>query len=145
MLLVIIGISYSGAGFADDAKPADSNDKVLSALTLSLEALPAEWNYAARWQPSPPIRTMAFSSDLSQPIPDFNFQDSGILASLGKLRGLSLLTVAEMGQSRLFLGVNEDGVVGLHLRAFRRYGDERYLEVVRMPYLKTDHSDTDAE
>lgn len=145
MMLVIIGISFSGAGFADDAKYSDANGETLPAVTLSLKALPAEWDYAPRWQPSHPIRTMAYSSDLSQPIPNFNFQDSGALASLSKLRGLSLLTFAEIGRARLFLGVNEDGVVGLHLRAFHRYGDKRYLEVVRMPYLKEDQSDTEAE
>ena len=145
MMLVIIAISSSGAGFADDAQPSDSNGDALPTVTLSLHALPAEWDFAGGWQPSHPIQTMAYSSDLSQPMPDFNFQDSGALASLSKLRGLSLLTFAEMGRARLFLGVNENGVVGLHLRAFHRYRDERYLEVVRMPYLKKDQPDTEAE
>jgi hypothetical protein len=40
-----------------------------------------------------------------------------------------------MGQTRLFLGVNDDGLVGLHFNLFSRAGDERYLEVARMPYL----------
>ncbi len=145
MLLLIIGISFSGAGFADDARPSDTDGATLPAVTLSLDALPAEWGYAPRWQPSYPIQTMAYSSDLWQPFPKFDFEESGALASLSKLRGLSFLTFAEIGRARLFLGVSEDGVVGVHFRAFHRYGDERYLEVVRMPYLKKNPADTEAE
>jgi hypothetical protein len=55
------------------------------------------------------------------------------------------LTLAEIGQTRLFLGVDDDGFVGLHFCTLPRYGDERYLEVVRMPYLKKDEPDSKVE
>jgi hypothetical protein len=34
------------------------------------------------------------------------------------------------------MGVNEEGIVGLHFTAFPQYGDERHLELIRMPFLK---------
>jgi hypothetical protein len=55
---------------------------------------------------------------------------------------LSLLTLAEIGQTRLFLGVNDEGLLGLHFNALPRDGDERYLEVIRMPYLKEHEPDS---
>jgi hypothetical protein len=63
------------------------------------------------------------------------------LARVSKLRNLSLLTLAEIGQTRLFLGVNDEGLVGLHFNALPRDSDGRYLEVVRMPYLKENEPD----
>ena len=67
------------------------------------------------------------------------------LARVSRLRSLSLLTLAKIGQTRLFLGVNEEGLVGLHFIAFLRDGDERYLELVRMPYLKENEPDNEVE
>ncbi len=58
------------------------------------------------------------------------------MARVSKLRNLSLLTLAEVGQTRLFLGVNDDGLVGLHFNRFSRADDTRYLEAARMTYLK---------
>jgi len=117
MALLIVGLLLSVAGFADDAK---------------LE-------YASRWQLSHPVEAMAYSDDWSQPIANFNFQDSSAFGRATKLRGLSLLTLAEVGHARLFLGVNEEGLVGLHFRALPRHSQKRYLELVRMPYLKKSH------
>jgi hypothetical protein len=70
------------------------------------------------------------------------FQDNSALGRVSKLRNLSLLTLAESRRTRLFLGVNDDGLVGLHFVALPKYGDERYLSLIRMPYLKKDGQDT---
>jgi len=63
------------------------------------------------------------------------FQDSSAVGRASKIRSLSLLTLAEFKRSRLFLGVNNRGVLGLHYRAFKQ-GDDRCLEVARLPYLR---------
>lgn len=62
------------------------------------------------------------------------FQDSSTMGRARKIRSLSLLTLAEFKKSRLYLGVNKRGLLGLHFNAAIRSGD-RCLEVARMPYL----------
>jgi hypothetical protein len=84
---------------------------------------------------------MTYSDEWPQAIADVDFQDNSALGRLGKLRNLSLLTLAETGQTRLFLGVNDDGLVGLHFVAFPRRGGERYLSLARMPHLKKKEPD----
>ena len=71
----------------------------------------------------------------SSSIEKLHFQDSSAVGRASRLRSLSLLTLAQFRQSRLFLGVNDRGILGLHFNAAKR-GDERCLEVARMPYLR---------
>ena len=63
------------------------------------------------------------------------FQDSSAMGRARKIRSLSLLTLAEFKKSRLYLGVNKRGLLGLHFNLVIRSGD-RCLEVARMPYLQ---------
>jgi hypothetical protein len=144
--LLTIGLLWSAAGFADDAQPAKTDDaktddaktdgEPLAAVTLSVETLLAESKYPSRWRPIHPAEATAYSDGQLRPIVDIDFQDAGVFSRFSKVRGLSLLTVAEFWQTRMFLGVNEDGLVGLHFDAFPHNGGDRYLEVVRMPYLR---------
>lgn len=71
-------------------------------------------------------------NDWGQPRPVFNFREDSTLERLSKLRNLSFLTLATTRRTRLFLGVNEDGLVGLHINSRTRYGDERVLELARL-------------
>ena len=134
--LLTIGMLWSTAGFADDLQSPITDGEPRPVVTLSVETMLAESEYLSRWQPFHPVEATAYSDDRLRPIADVDFRDAGALSHLSKLRSLSLLTLAEFGQARLFLGVNEEGLVGLHFDAFPHYGGERYLEVVRMPYLK---------
>jgi len=136
MTLLVVALSLSAATFADDALPTASDDGTLLDASLSAQALYEQWNYSARWKLSHPVEAPAYSNEWSRAAVNIDFHDSGTVSRLSKLRNLSLLTFAEIGKARLFLGVDDNGIVGLHLRAFHRLGDERYLEVVRMPYLK---------
>lgn len=145
MALLIIGMLLSAAGFADDAKSSNTDSEPLPVVTLSIETLLAESDYASRWQLFHPVEAKPYSSDWPRPIADFEFQDASAFGRVSRLRSLSLLTLAEIGQTRLFLGVNEEGLVGLHFNAIRHYGDEGYLEVVRMPYLKENEPDSEVE
>lgn len=115
MAFVIIGTLLSTAGFADDATISRSDTKALPPPNLSLE------------------------------LSDLEFQDSGILGRASRLRSLSFLTLAEVGRTRLFLGVNKEGLVGLHFRAFSRHSSGRYLELARLPYLKNSLPDTEKQ
>jgi len=142
MTLLTIGMLLSAAGFADDVKSSNTDSEPLPEVTLSVEAFHAELGYTSRWHLFDSVEAMAYSDDWPQAIADFDFQDDSALARVSKLRNLSLLTLVEIGQTRLFLGVNDDGLVGLHFNAFPRDGDAHYLEVVRMPYLKENKPDS---
>lgn len=145
MVLLIVGTLLPAAAFADDATVSRGDSEPVPNPARSLESLQAQSAYAPRWQLTHPIETMAYADDWSGPMNDFDFQDSGILGRASKLRGLSFMTLAELGRTRLFLGVNKEGLVGLHFRAFANRSNGRYLELARMPYLKGDRPDTEAE
>ena len=136
MAFSIIGLLWSAAGLADDVQDSKTSGELLPAVTLSVEAMLAESEYPSHWRPIHPAAATAYSVGWLRPTADFDFQDRGALSRFSQLRGLSLCTLAEFGKTRLFLGVNEKGLVGLHFDLFPRYGSEQYLEVVRMPYLK---------
>ncbi len=148
MALMIIGILLPASGFADDTQSSGTDGEPLPAANLSIDTLLAESGYASRWQLANPVEPLAYSNDWPRPIANISnidFQDGSTLARMSKLRSLSLLTLAETRQTRLFLGVNEDGLVGLHFSAFARHSDERYLEMARMPYLKDQEADSEVE
>ena len=134
--LLTIGLLWSVAGFADDVQSPKTDDELLPVVTLSVETMLAESEYPSRWRLVHPTEATAYSDGWLRPIADFDFQDAGVLSRVSKLRGLSLLTLAEFGQTRMFLGVNEEGLVGLHFDASPHNGGDRYLEVIRMPYLR---------
>jgi hypothetical protein len=142
MTLLTIGMLLSAAGLADDTKSSNTDSEPLPEVTPSVQALHAESGYASRWHLFDSVEAMAYSDDWPQTIADFDFQDDSALARVSKLRNLSLLTLVEIGQTRLFLGINDDGLLGLHFNAFPRDGDAHYLEVIRMPYLKENEPDS---
>ncbi len=152
LVQITIGMLLPAAGIADDEKSPKidddpspvvtvSLDRLFPVVTVSFDHLFEESQFAARWQQYYPDKATSHSDEWSQPIADIDFQDNSTLGRLGKLRNLSLLTLAETRQTRLFLGVNDDGLVGLHFVAFPRQGDVRFLSMARMPYLKKKEPD----
>ena len=57
---------------------------------------------------------------------------------------LSLLTLGEIGKSRLFIGVNADGLVGLHFNASLPTDSSDDIEVARMFYLRKIENESEA-
>lgn len=145
MLLLLFGALHPAAVIADDAALSGADDDRLPVTAASIDSLQLVSGYSPRWQLSHPVEKMDFSRDALPPITDIEFQDPGAFARVSKLRELSLLTLAEVGRTRLFLGVSEKGLLGFHLGALPRLGDERCLEVARMPYLKNDQKDDGAD
>lgn len=145
MTLLLIGMSFSATGLADDAEPATTGIDELPPATLSIHTMYNDWDLGSRWRLPHPVETPTHTYDWSRPGVNVAFQDSDTLTRVSKLRNLSLLTFAEFGRARLFLGVDNNGIVGVHFRAFHRVGDERYFEVVRMPYLNKDEPDHESE
>ena len=115
IVFLIVGTLLPAAALADDATISRAEGQPAPTITLSLE------------------------------MSDLEFQDSGLLGRASRLRSLSFLTLAEVGRTRLFLGVNKEGLVGLHFRVFSSHSSGRYLELARMPYLKNIKPDTDTE
>lgn len=145
MFLCIVGALLSAAVVADDVGLSGGDDARLPATAASIDSVQLVSRYSPRWQLSHPVEETAFSRDASAFISSIEFSDPGALARASKVRELSLLTLAEVGRTRLFLGVSENGLLGFHLGALPRLGDERCLEVARMPYLKNDQQAGGAE
>ena len=66
---------------------------------------------------------------------ELEFLDLSAIGRARKIRSLSLLTLAEFKKSRLYIGVNKRGLLGLHFNSVKQ-SDARCLEVARMPYLQ---------
>ena len=137
MALLPISVLLSAAVFADDT--------VSPVATPSLETLLTSSPYDPRWRLVHPVATMTHSAELQQRYDNFDFQDNSALGRISGLHDLSFLTLAESRRSRLFLGVNNRGLVGLHFvgRADRR--SKKEIAVFRMPYLRKKESDTNLE
>ncbi len=90
-----------------------------------------------------PGREMNFASirdDWQEGALQFEFQDSSTLGKIRRIRGFSLLTLAETNQTKLFLGMNRRGLFGLHFSLSRQASADQILEIVRMPYLDRDEA-----
>ena len=145
MTLLTIGMLLSAAGFADDAKSSSTDGEPLPEVTLSVEAMHAELGYTSRRHLFPSVEAMAYSDDWPRPIADLDFQDNSALGRINGLRDLSFLTLAESRRSRLFLGVNNRGLVGLHFVGLADRRGKKEIAVFRMPYLRKKESDTNLE
>lgn len=140
-VLAVVSMLLSSTVSADETEVTAVDNAYSPTTDLALSPNYSSFDIPRRWQRQNQPASSLDTSDWSSPFADVAFQDSGTLARVSRLRNLSLLTFAEVGQSRLFLGVNDEGLVGLHFRVFRRQNDGRYLEVARMPYLKASETD----
>ena len=145
MALLSISLLLPAAGFCDDNGSADDANEQQQVETLSTEDLLAQSGYASRWQLAHPIDAVADTVSWQQQMIDFDFQDETALARMTRLRSVSLLTIAEIGPTRLFFGINHDGLVGLHFNPLPRSDDEQDFEMVRMPYLNEHEPDSEIE
>ena len=143
MAILTISSLWSAACMADDAKPAKTDLELQAGVSLSVETMLAESGYPYLWRPLHRTDAMVFSDSWLRPMADIDFQEGDVISRVSKLRSLSLLTIAEYGKTRMFLGVNEDGLVGLHFGAFLHKGRDRSLEMVRMPYLRKPSQETE--
>jgi len=112
---------------ADDSAP----DQSLSAI-LPTTAYLSDWLL----DDIDLVEVGAYSTNRVTALSNLDFREGSAIERLGKYRALSLVTFAELGTARLFLGVNEDGFLGLHLNATPKVTEERTAEVMRMPYLE---------
>jgi hypothetical protein len=128
---VVLGLLLSAAGMADDASSPEARIESPPEY-LPLAKLLAESAYAPRWQLNQPLTQPLVVNAPQRPISNLEFRDASSLERVTSIRTLSLLTLSSSKQSRLFFGLNEDGLLGLHLRAVSRANDDEYLELAQM-------------
>jgi hypothetical protein len=140
-MVLVFSLLIPGAVLADEARTPAADVYSIQSLTEYSQAQWLDAGYASNWHLSPTIEVPHYSSEAMDPIADLNFRDPGAFARVSKVRELSLLTLAEVGKSRLFFGVNGRGLFGFHLGARPRLDDERCVELARMPYLTSTKRD----
>ena len=143
MALLLFSMLLTSASHADDADGTAADVEQIPLESRATIASDKEWELSYVWHLRYPGAATAYPDYWTDPIAELEFQDSSMYGWVSQLDNFSLLTLAEFGQKRIFLGVNADGLVGIHFNAFSNKDDRRYLEVVRMPYLK--ELDTDSE
>ena len=136
-MVFLFSVLLPAAVLADDASLAATDSYSSNLLPASSLAYQLDADNASSWQLPPTIELSPYSERATDVIADLQFRDPGAFARVSKVRELSLLTLAEVGKSRLFFGVNYEGLFGFHLGARPRHGDERCVELARMPYLNS--------
>jgi hypothetical protein len=136
-MLLVVFFLLPTVGFADTAESVLTNHQKADLDSLFLRK---------NWQASSDVSYSQFPGS-TQPryypndelpvIASLDFRDPGAFSRVSKLRELSLLTLAELGETRLFFGVNDNGLFGLHLGARPLPGNDRSIELARMPYLRS--------
>ncbi len=99
--------------------------------------------YESRWQLSHSPDTATYLDEIGEPATSFRLQldDGNSLMRVAKIRSLSLLTLSGDDRAKWFLGINEDGLVGIHFRGFSRSGAKRHLDVATLLSAKEDDED----
>lgn len=122
------------AGFGPATAVGEETDT--TAATASLHALVAAPRYPVDWHDLQGYPSMPnIENDTAQSIAPISFRDGSRLGRLKSIRQLSLLTITETRKSRVYIGVNDEGVFGIHLNFLARKQDDRFAEILRMPYL----------
>ena len=121
MTLMLIGLLPHSVALADSTYAPDRfHESSLQTITIA----------RASMAHTIPNTRLSFSA-----LDELEFQDSTAIGRARKIRSLSLLTLAEFKKSRLYVGVNKRGLLGLHFNTAKQ-NDDRFLEVAKMPYLQ---------
>jgi hypothetical protein len=129
LTLVVFGLTFSLHAVADDGGVDRPKSARSAQLIRDTTIAPRDYEYRPI---EAPVAAMRWQSD---PVAELQLDEGTTLARLTRVRNLSLLTMAEFRQSRLFFGINSDGIVGFHVIGSSRDQNARFLEVARMPHL----------
>ena len=90
--------------------------------------------YESRWRLGHSLDTATYLADLSKPASSFevDVDDGSSILRVTKIRSLSLLTLSGDDRAKWFLGINEDGLVGIHYRGFSKSGVKRHLDLASL-------------
>lgn len=139
---VLSSLLLASATVADETADAAQATYTAASLpitsSMSATAFLGDLGQSSEWRLSEPVDLIALAELHPHPLNELHFEDSDLVSRLSKLRGLSMLTMAEIGPARLFFGVNDEGLVGLHFNTGAGDPDDVHVEVLRMPYLDDD-------
>lgn len=127
----------SSSANADETEASYIPASLPLTTSVSASAFVDELAHSTSWRLAEPVDLIALADLQPYPLNELHFEDSDLVSRLSKLRGLSMLTMAEVGKARLFLGVNDKGLVGLHFNTGASDPADVHFEVMRMPYLDT--------
>jgi hypothetical protein len=128
LVIVLAGITDVSSAIADE-----ENDE----SPASLEALLATPSYSIYRYDSIRQLTLPEAVHSTAPAePSVDFRDGSTLGRLKSIRQLSLLTITDNGKSRIYVGVSDEGVFGIHISFLNDRQNDRFAEVMRMPYLR---------
>lgn len=144
-LATISAALMSSTTFADDTASTEDTSEHQATYSWSAAEFVDELETDAHLALLEPVNPVSLTDFPLQPLNDVRFEDSDFLSRASKLRGLSVLTMAEFGHARLFFGVNDDGLVGLHFNTSASDPSGGHIEVLRMPYLAEDPDETAPE
>ncbi|MCH9695296.1 MAG: hypothetical protein K0U72_12370 [Gammaproteobacteria bacterium] len=83
---------------------------------------------------SPPLAAQDTTvADYDESMLQIEFHDNSPYAQVSRIRNISLLTLSDSRRSRWFIGINSDGIFGLHYRA--RVVRKSESDPVRLQFL----------
>ena len=112
LVIITVGMAIAPPCLGDDdARDADSAAKPTPELTSIDELLAASSYTEVRFAP-----TALGGEARSIAVPELaiDLEDNSVLGRVRRARSLSFLTFFKQRRSQFFLGINEDGFVGLH-------------------------------
>lgn len=140
LALSTICMLLAATGLAEETKVSETDRDRSRLVQPNVQTLLAESEYGSRWQLERSVATPSYAEGWMSSFAKLRFHDASGMSRMGKMRSLSLLTLVETGRTRLFIGINADGLAGLHLKAIDRYDDDHHLDLARAPYLNKNAS-----
>lgn len=104
------------AVFAEDSVSSEAAAESAPVVTASVDDLLAASESEWRSELIRSLATVSYLDHWQHSTADFRFREANALLRMKKLRRLSLLTLADTRRTKLFVGVNADGLLGLHLQ-----------------------------
>lgn len=128
--LLLLGLIHCAQALAADVPevPLTLGDVTVDVMTHSDRNHLAAASLLAK-------ETAGVDSSWSEVGLQLEFRDSSTLGRFREVRGFSLLTLAETKRSKLFLGMNKRGLLGLHFSSGQQSSNDRVLEIARLPFL----------
>ena len=128
MTLLCCSLLLPLAAAADDAVDAGPDDSVHAETVRSLA------EFESRWRLTHPVVAPPYNDQWPTARAPFEFDvyAESSLVRVAQIRSLSFVTLSGDDRSKWFLGINEDGLVGIHFRGFSRNGARRHLDVASL-------------
>lgn len=133
--IAVLGLA-ANAAFADDTALDAAKPEPSAQLTPAAEALLDDFEFVSRRSLPDEIPVLTYSDPSAAALTNLELRRSNAIERLAEIRRLPLLTLAEVGQARLFFGVSSDGRLGLHFGASSRKPAENDATATELASLR---------